>query len=65
MLERIRAGHFATLFSEGLEPEEAPPPAKPPPARQDLPERVRRLSRRLLARRQQPEPLQTRESAAM
>jgi len=29
MFERLRAGHFATLFSEGVEPEETPPPASP------------------------------------
>jgi hypothetical protein len=63
MLERIRAGHFATLFSEGPETDEAPLPAKPPPAPEGLVERARRLSG-LLARRAPRAPLQARESAA-
>lgn len=63
MLERIRAGHFATLFSEGPEPDDGQPPAKPPPAREGLVERARRLAG-LLARKAPAEPLQARESAA-
>lgn len=30
--QRIRAGHFATLFSEGLEPEPAKQAVKPAPS---------------------------------
>ena len=62
MLERIRAGHFATLFSEGPEPEEPQPPQRQP-TQSGLPERVRRLAGRL-PRRAPAEPFQARERAA-
>ncbi len=62
MLERIRAGHFATLFSEGPEPEE-PAPTPRQPTHTGLLEPARRLAI-LLARRASRAPLQARESAA-